>query len=346
MSVLGGLGELWLSEVEVLNDDTWTKVEVLFDNGKDLGVGLFAGAISVDSERQWLGDADGVRDLDKDTSAEFCLDEGLGHPSCSVGARSVDLGVVLSGESTTAVGTPATVGVDDNLSAGEASVTLWAADDESAGRVDVVDGLGGEVLGRDDNLNDLLHESRVHLLVGNVWGVLGRDDDGVDVDWDDGATVLLVEAGDLSLGVRTEPAQGAVLTETRHLNVEAVGERGGERHALLSLVSGVAKHKTLVTGTNILIGNLGGGVCSVDALGNVHGLLLNGNKDVARFVVEALGGVVVANFLDGATNNLLVIEESLGGDLTEDHDHTGLGGGFAGNTGVRVLCEAGVDDGI
>jgi len=346
VTVLGGLGELWLTEVEVTDNLARTEVKVLVDNGEDFLVGLFAGAVSVDGERQWLGDADGVRDLDEDTSAEACLDEGLGHPSGGVGARPVDLGVVLTGEGTTAVGTPAAVGVDNDLTAGEAGVTLWSTDDESAGWVDVVDGFVGEVFGWDDNLDDLLHEGGVHVLVGDVWGVLGRDDDGVDVDRNDGATVLSVQAGDLGLGVRTQPSEGAVLTETGHLNVEAVREGGGERHAFLSLVGGVAKHEALVTGTFVSFGDLGGGVVGVDALGNVHGLLLDGNEDVAGLVVEALGRVVVSNFLDGTTNNLLVVEDSLGGDFTEDHDHAGLGCGFASNTGGRVLLEASIDDGI
>ena len=37
---------------------------------------------------------------------------------------------------------------------------------------------------------------------------------------------------------------------------------------------------------------------------------------------------------------------SLGGDLTEDHDHTSLGGSLAGDLGVGVLGEAGVEDGV
>jgi hypothetical protein len=36
----------------------------------------------------------------------------------------------------------------------------------------------------------------------------------------------------------------------------------------------------------------------------------------------------------------------LGGDLTEDHDHTSLGCGLASDLGKRVLCEAGIEDGI
>jgi hypothetical protein len=32
--------------------------------------------------------------------------------------------------------------------------------------------------------------------------------------------------------------------------------------------------------------------------------------------------------------------------ITEDHDHTGLGGSLAGDLGEGVLLEAGIEDGI
>jgi hypothetical protein len=36
----------------------------------------------------------------------------------------------------------------------------------------------------------------------------------------------------------------------------------------------------------------------------------------------------------------------LGGDFTEDHDHTGLGCGLASDLGEGVLLEAGIEDGV
>ena len=84
----------------------------------------------------------------------------------------------------------------------------------------------------------------------------------------------------------------------------------------------------------------------METLGDVGRLLLNGNEDVAGLVVETLVGAVVTNILDGLTDDLLVVEASLGGDLTEDHDHTGLGGSLASNLGEGVLLQAGIEDGI
>jgi hypothetical protein len=84
----------------------------------------------------------------------------------------------------------------------------------------------------------------------------------------------------------------------------------------------------------------------VEALGNIGRLLLNGDKDVAGLVVEALIRAVVANVLDGAADDLLVVDVCLGGDFSEDHNHASLGGSLAGNLGEGVLLEAGIENGV
>ena len=56
----------------------------------------------------------------------------------------------------------------------------------------------------------------------------------------------------------------------------------------------------------------------VKTLGDIGGLLLNGNKDVTGLVVETLVRVVVTDLLDGVSDDGLVVETGVGGDLTED----------------------------
>jgi len=120
-----------------------------------------------------------------------------------------------------------------------------------------------------------------------------------------------------------------------------VREEKGQRQKLRGLIGGITEHDTLVTGTKLLESLL-----VVETLSNVGRLLLNSNEDVACLVVEALLGGVVTDVLDGTTNDLLVVEVGLGGNLTEDHDHTGLGCGLASDLGEGVLLEAGIEDGI
>ena len=205
----------------------------------------------------------------------------------------------------------------------------------------VVDGLVVEVLGGDDLLNDLLLDLLAEVLERNVGSVLGGDDNGVDAERDDRAVVVCVLNGDLGLGVGPEPRDGAVVAGVGHGLVKLVGELDGEGEVLGGLVGGISEHDTLVTGTELLES-----LIVVKTLGNVGALLLNGNEDVAGLVVEALVGRVVANVLDGIADNLLVVKVGLGGDLAEDHDHTGLGGGLTGNLGEGVLPQAGIEDGV
>lgn len=77
-------------------------------------------------------------------------------------------------------------------------------------------------------------------------------------------------------------------------------------------------------------------VSVVETLGDVGRLLLNRDEDVASLVVETLLGRVVTDALDRVTDDLLVVDVGLGGDLTENHDHSRLGGGFASDL-VRAM---------
>lgn len=115
-------------------------------------------------------------------------------------------------------------------------------------------------------------------------------------------------------------------------------------------------------------------VTVVKTLGDIRGLLLDGDEDVAGLVVETLLRRVVTDVLDGLSDDGLVVDESLGSDLSEDHDHSGkrtrifeeaerrlrwisdektafavqgrlpgLGSSLASNLGPRVLGKAGVE---
>lgn len=201
----------------------------------------------------------------------------------------------------------------------------------------MVDGSVIQKVGGNNLLDDLGDNLLAEVLGGDLLSVLGGDDDGIDTEGDGSTTLLLVLDSDLSLRVRSEPAKLTAATGIGHRLVELVGQHDGEGHVFLSLIRGIPKHDTLITSTVVLE------VTMVQALSNVGGLLLDGNEDVAGFVVETLGRVVVADLLDGFTDDLLVVELGLGGDFTEHHDHTGLGGGLAGNLGPGILGQAGIE---
>ena len=79
--------------------------------------------------------------------------------------------------------------------------------------------------------------------------MLCRYQDGVDPLWDHGSIDLLVLNCDLSLAVRPQPANSAVLAHLCQLVPNLGGQHVGQRHQLRGLIGGVAKHVTLVAST-------------------------------------------------------------------------------------------------
>jgi hypothetical protein len=137
VAVLGGLAVDGVDEVELLDNDTGAHVEVGLDDLDELTGALVGGAVGLNEDGERLGDTNGVGELDKGTAGELGVNERLGDPAGEVGSRAVDLAVVLAGEGTTTVSTPATVGVNDDLAASETGVTLRTTNDEVAGRLDL-----------------------------------------------------------------------------------------------------------------------------------------------------------------------------------------------------------------
>ena len=84
VTVHGGLAVDGRGEVELLDDDTWSEVEVLADDLDELVRRLAGGTVGLDKEGKWLGNTNGVRELDKGAACETGVEEGLGDPSGEV----------------------------------------------------------------------------------------------------------------------------------------------------------------------------------------------------------------------------------------------------------------------
>ena len=172
--------------------------------------------------------------------------------------------------------------------------------------------------------------------------VLGRNHDGVHAY---GLVVLVVFDGHLGLGVGAEPLDLALFAEFLDLFHELVGEADRERHQFRRLVHGVAEHHALVAGT-LLVVFLAVGSLGVNALGDVGGLLVHRDEHGAALVVELQVRVHVADVLDGVAGDFLEIDVRLGGDFAGNHDEARVHERLAGHAALRVLREAGVEDGI
>lgn len=186
-----------------------SQVEVFLDDGQQLRLVEVGRSVIEDGDRERLSQADGVADLDQAAAANAGLDQRLGHPAGSVSCRAVDLGEVLAGESAASVRPPTAVRVDDDLATGETGVALRAADDEVAARVNVHDRVLVEILLRNHNFHDLLHDLRAQLFQRDLLRVLHRDDDGVHALRDASAFFEFVFGGDLVKGDKTASASSS-----------------------------------------------------------------------------------------------------------------------------------------
>jgi hypothetical protein len=102
---------------------------------------------------------------------------------------------------------PTTICVYDNFTASEASVTLWATNDEETGRLNlegwlvilyirhlhvayVILGLAVKEVSWNNLLDDLLQNFLAQFLSCDSFAVLGADDNGIDTPGDDSTTIV------------------------------------------------------------------------------------------------------------------------------------------------------------
>src|SRR5690606_13827212 len=89
MAVGRGLGIDRAVEIELGADAAGAEVEYFAEHGFELGFLDLAGAVQIDIDRQRLGDADGVAELDRGTVGETGGDDVLGEIARGVGGRAV-----------------------------------------------------------------------------------------------------------------------------------------------------------------------------------------------------------------------------------------------------------------
>ena len=109
--------------------------------------------------------------------------------------------------------TPATVGINDDFTSGQSGITMGTTNHEATRWVQVVDGLVIQILFGDNGLDDMLHQVRRNLFVGDIFGVLCRNDHGVDTLGDWHTIHQFVFTGDLGLTIGADPLAGTVLTD-------------------------------------------------------------------------------------------------------------------------------------
>ena len=246
------------------------------------------------------------------------------------------------------------VGVHDDLAPGQPAIPMRPADDEPAGRVDVIRDVVVPHLrafAANHGANDLLDQRGVSLgrqvpgaFVDDFLGVLRREHDGID----SGRPAANVLDGHLTLGVRSEPLELALLAAVGQPFHESVGQVDRQRHQRGGFVAGEAEHEPLIAGPLFGVKTR----TLAYAPRDVAGLAVNRADYGAASIVEPDGRIVVADVAQRLADRAFgVRERSFGfgivdGHLAGQHDQAGGHERLDGRTGVFVAGQQRIQDGI
>ena len=114
------------------------------------------------------------------------------------------------------------------------------------------------------------------------------------------------------------------------------GNRKG--HKLLGFITRIAEHHTLIACTCVKFIVISAFKSVVNAHSYIGALLVKGREDSAGLVVKAVVAVIVACFLYDISCYCRNVNVCCCRDLAHYQNHTCCGAGFAGYTGVLVLC--------
>ena len=230
--------------------------QLLQDRGELLLVRRSGG---IDIERQRLGDADRIGDLDRAALGEPGGDDVLGEIARRVGGGAVDLGRVLAGKRAAAMRRRAAIGVDDDLAAGDPGIAVGAADHKAAGRVDEkiaprrtsspragVETTYGRTISRTSSCLDPV-------------GMLDRDD---DLGRPHRLAVDILQ-GHLAFRVGAQQRRLSGMPRLGQRAQDGMRVKDRRRHQFRRLVAGIAEHHALVAGALVLVAR------GVDALRDI-----------------------------------------------------------------------------
>src|SRR5262245_1791750 len=108
------------------------------DQGRNLVLIDLARAEGIHTHRNRIRDSDRVSELNFSALSEPRSYDVLGDITGHVARGSVHLRWIFAREGAAAVAAHSPVAVDDYLSPGQSTISLWTADDEPSGRIDMV----------------------------------------------------------------------------------------------------------------------------------------------------------------------------------------------------------------
>ena len=276
-------------------------------------------SVSIDIHTHRFCHTDGITQLYQHLISYSCCHHVLGNMTCSIGSRTVHLGRVLAAECSSAMGTLASVGVHDYLTARETGVSVRSTNDKLTRGVDIVLDVFIEecqYLGFLYSLQHARHQYLPHVplylplhgLIAVKFIVLGGEDDGIDTQR---CTSVGVFDSDLTFGIGTQISHlFALLAYFCQYHQKSVGQVESQWHVIVGLVGCISKHHTLVASSLFL------GCLSVHASVYVGTLFVNGTQHATTVSVKHILGLGVANTVDYFTCHALKVDIRFAGNLS------------------------------
>src|SRR5215470_3040044 len=222
----------------------------------------------------------------------------------------------------------ASIGINNDLAAGEAGVAHRTTNDEAAGRIDVILGVLVEQVAWDYGLDDILENLGAQLVIAHQFGVLSGNYDRVNTE---GFAVGIVLDSHLGFAIRPQVRTESVLANFGEAVGKFVSEQNRSWHQFGVFIHGKAEHHALVARAP-----------GIDTHGNVAGLLVDAGDHGAGVAIKTIERVVVANGLDDATYQGLEVHVGFGRDFSGDDHEAGCGQGLASDAAEGVFGQAGV----
>ena len=232
------------------------------------------------------------------------------------------------------MGEVATIGVHNDLTAGQASVTVGAADYEITCGIDMDVGnvRNIETVVLQNRSNDTLPDVLTQLFHLEIRTVHDGDNHSIHTNH---IALFVIFHGNLGLAVRAQQIGG--MDTLGQTVAQSPGQGYRQGHQLGSLGAGTTEHHTLVAGTAYFIISTQRDICRLG---------MDTALDLHRIRIEAVAGIDITDLTNSLTGNFLVIYHSFGGNLTADDAEVGGHHGFTSNTGCRILSQASIQDGI
>ena len=168
------------AKVKHLDDTSRTKIKVLTNDLNKLGLRKFTGSESIHTDRCRMSNTDRIGKLDLALVSKTCCNDILCNITGSISSRTVNLCAVLTGESTAAMTACSTVGINDDLTSCQTTVTVRSADYETACRVDEIFGISVNHISRNDGIKNIFLNILMDLLLSNIRIMLCRAYNSID----------------------------------------------------------------------------------------------------------------------------------------------------------------------